>query len=256
MKLPRPIFLFNAMKIKYLAALFLLFTATSCHTQWDSESTTIESEVLSRTLAYLVYDADTTIVDKPIVYLTDGKKVIDNDVIQLLAELTTAQLIPSAYYVFLSSKDPETEVDYRNEYFFCNPDHLAFFEKELIPHVEESLPGSFTSADRHLIGFSFGGMNAAYFSAKSSMFAGFGLFSPITYPCESLTADITFSTNEDLRIFISTGQQDAEKYVDLLEPIYRTKGYQLKTLRTEGGHNFDNWNEQWEELINFLLLTD
>ncbi len=231
----------------------LLLTVASCQAQEHPESMIIESEILSRQLRFQIYDANEQVVEKPIIYLTDGQKMINHKVIPLLTELTESGRIRPAYYVFLSSIDPVTEVDYRNEYFFCNADHLRFFEQEFMPFVERQLPGTFSVEDRSLIGISFGGMNAAYFSAHATTFTGFGLLSPVTYPCQSLAQDIAFSANQNLNIYLSTGRNDAESYIDLLEPVYQAKDYRIQVVRTAGKHDFANWNQQWEDLVNFLL---
>ncbi len=113
---------------------------------------------------------------------------------------------------------------------------------------------SFTPYERLLVGISFGGLNAAYFSAKSvNLFQNFALLSPVTYPRPAVLQDIVFSQNRDLRIFLSTGQNDAEKYVAPLKSMYSGKGYTIKLLHTDGGHDFENWNSQLKQLINFFF---
>ncbi|MEM7514482.1 MAG: alpha/beta hydrolase-fold protein, partial [Bacteroidota bacterium] len=140
------------------------------------------------------------------VFLTDGKKLLDHGALPILENLTEKGSIPPAYYVFVSTVHPETGEDHRNEYFFCNENYLYFFEEELIPKVEEKTSQSFSPNNRSLIGISFGGLSAAYFSAHSTAFKNYGLLSPITYPRKEVLQDITFSTQTDLRIYLSTGQ--------------------------------------------------
>lgn len=190
---------------------------------------------------------------KPIVYVTDGNKMIENGILLQLSSLSKFGIIPPAYYVFVSTIDEDTGTDHRNDYFFCNDDYFSFFEKELIPTIEKHLNQPFEANDRSLIGVSFGGLNAVYFSAKSEKFQSFGLLSPITYPCKSVLQNIVFSKNEGLKIFISTGKNDAENYVKPLQSMYQSKDYQIKFLQTDGGHDFDNWNGQMAELLSYLL---
>lgn len=213
----------------------------------------INSTALSRTIAVYAYDADDKQTDKPIIYLTDGKKMLDHQLLPALRKLTRENKIPATYYVFVSTIDEQTGEDHRNEYFFSNPDYLQFFEEELISKVEATFPKEFTPKSRSLIGISFGGLNAAYFSAQSSAFEHFGLLSPVLYPNPSILQKIAFSKNEQLSIFISSGKNDAEQYVKDLEGIYKGKSYYLEVLYTEGGHDFENWNSQLEAVLNFFI---
>ena len=85
------------------------------------------------------------------------------------------------------------------------------------------------------MGLSFEGLNAAYFSAHSSLFEEYVLLSPITYPCSDVIQDILFLDKESLSIFLSTGQLDAEKYVQALKSIYESKGYQMEFYKRRVG---------------------
>ncbi len=225
-----------------------------CFTSLAQEQSTIfASKQLSKNITIITYDTDSSNKNKPIVYVTDGKKFIKNGSLSLIKKLSSEGKIPKAFYVFVSTIDPKTGNDYRNNYFFNNPKYIAFFEEELIPTIEKSFGQTFNPKDRSLIGISFGGLNGAYFSAKSSAFKNFGLLSPVTYPKkEELIRDISFSKNKDLNIFLSTGTNDAESYFNDLYTIYTSKNYTIKTLETKGGHDFKNWNRQLEEIFNFL----
>ena len=111
----------------------------------------------------------------------------------------------------------------------------------------------FSPFDRSLVGISFGGLNAAYFSVHSTQFQNFGLLSPVTYPCPNLGEQVAFSQREDIRIFISSGQNDAEQYVKQLTPLYQSKEYEVQIVATQGGHDFPNWNAQLKDLLHFLI---
>ncbi len=181
-------------------------------------------------------------------YFTDGNKLLDNGILESLIEHETSP----AYYVFVSTIDPVSGLDHRNEYFFCNPVYLEFFEEQVLPLVEQHLGLSFLPAQRSLIGVSFGGLNAAYFSGINESFQKYVLLSPVTYPCKIFKEKVVFSTNQDLKIFLSTGTKDAELYVRELEALYRSKGYTLETIQTEGGHDFENWLGQMTRVMQFL----
>ncbi len=232
--------------------LFILLFLTQRYISAQQESIIVKSEFLPRDVKVITYDSDPNVQVKPIVYITDGEKFINNGSLQVIKDLTSEGKISKAYYVFVSTKDPEKDTDYRNEYFFTNPNYLSFFEEELIPEIEKDLL-DISSKKRSHVGISFGGLNAAFFSAKSTKFKNFGVLSPILYPRENVYQDITFSENSNLKIFLSTGKNDAEVYTDKLKRLYKSKDYKLMTIYTEGGHNFNNWNKQLEKMLNFFL---
>ena len=212
----------------------------------------LASTVLERDIEVFIYRDESKSLDGRIHYFTDGRKVIENGGLQKIKDLIRRKVIPASTYVFVSSQDPESNEDYRNEYFFNNPDYIRFFREELIPEVESRLQRNFEATMRSLIGISFGGLNAAYFSAESQLFKNYALLSPVTYPRPALSQYIAFSSNRDLKIFISTGKNDAERYVGPLKELYESKNYEIEVKRTQGGHDFDNWNRQWGKLLNFL----
>lgn len=221
---------------------------------------TIDSKILSEKISVTTYRTIQDVEPTSIVYITDGQKMIANGALDRIKQLTTRGKIPNAYYVFVSTIDPATNEDKRNTYFFCNNDYVRFFEEELIPRVEGSLSYLDTAQyklqgtpeQRSLVGISFGGLSAAYFSGKTDIFKNYALLSPITYPCKDALSSIAFSEKKDLNIFISTGKNDAENYVGSLIQLYTSKGYRIENLKTEGAHDFENWNSQLEEVLHFL----
>ncbi len=219
------------------------------------ESFIVDSKILSEKISVTTYGVTKQGENKAIVYITDGQKMIENGALKNIKKLTAQGKIPNARYVFVGTIDAETNVDKRTSYFFCNDDYLRFFEEELVPRVEGSLSKKRTTIDRSLIGISFGGLNAAYFSAKTSLFQNYALLSPITYPCEKVLSAIAFMENKDLTIFISTGKNDAESYVAPLKKLYISKNHTVRSISTDGGHDFENWNGQLEEVLQFLIRT-
>lgn len=228
----------------------LMVTLSGCNLDFNQELTLTSEE--------LAYDFKVSIKEfgesesKPIIYLTDGESFLENELDLFIDSLTEAKLIPSAYYVFVSSVDERSGSNVRNELFFCNDDYLAFFEQKLIPEVENGIGKTFETAQRSLIGISFGGLNAAYFAVKGSSFQNVAMLSPITYPCKELNQSIAFSERKGLNLFLSTGKNDAETYLDEIYRMFQTKNYNLRVLNTEGGHDFDNWKQQFSEVLSFL----
>lgn len=235
----------------------LLFIVEPSFAQLDS--LIIESQNLNQSVKVFTYSFATYDNSKRLVYLTDGEKLIQNGALEEIIRLSNENKIQAATYVFVSTLDVnDPSIDYRNDYFFGNPSYLEFFKSELIPMIEAHLEKEekhfniqFEAQNRVLVGVSFGALNAAYFSAKSdNLFQNYALLSPITYPYKQLLQDIVFSKNENLTIFLSSGTWDAEKYVEELVQIYKTKGHQIQTIQTDGGHDFENWNQQWETVLS------
>jgi len=222
------------------------------HVFSQSDDLIINSSYLDKPVAVTVKKSTINEDDLPIIYVTDGKKFIDNGLFAEIKKLQEKGKVPPAHYVFVSTISPMDQVDYRNDYFFCNPDYLAFFQEELIPQVEQKIGKIFTRDKRSLIGISFGGLNAAYFAAQDAPFRNYALLSPVTYPCKELNQKVMFGPQKGQRIFVSTGTRDAERYVDDLLSLYNSKDFEIKESRTKGGHDFDNWKGQLEEVLLFL----
>ena len=216
---------------------------------------TVDSEHLGRSVSVTLADLSGGAPDCPVVYLTDGRKLLDHGFLLEIERLTASGEVGPAHYVFVSTVDPATGEDRRNDDFFANPAYLAFFTEELIPAAEAKLNYQVRPEDRSLVGLSFGALNAAWFAAKGAPFGNYGLLSPITYPHATLNQDIVFGPTEGQRFFVSTGTADAERYVGDLLALYRARGFAVEEVRTEGGHDFDNWRGQLSALLNFLHPT-
>ncbi|MEL6484456.1 MAG: alpha/beta hydrolase-fold protein, partial [Bacteroidota bacterium] len=190
-----------------------------------------------------------------IVYVTDGQKWLENGFLDTIDRLLEQKKLPEHFYVLVGTIDPITNEDKRNTYFFCNEDYVKFFERELVPEVESMINGKFKASHRSLVGMSFGGLNAAYFSGRTGLFGNYGLLSPITYPCDKAISSIAFSKNRGLRIILTSGKNDAENYLPDLYNTYLSKGYDVQKLFTAGSHDFENWNGQLEDILNYLTQT-
>ena len=237
------------MKTAFLLFPFLLQALSLCA---QPEPLTIVNKHLGTSVSVVLADLSGGNTGCPVIYFTDGQKLIDNGFLTEIERLTAAGEAPPAHYVFVSTVDPASGADLRNDYFFANPDYLAFFTEELLPAAEAKLDYPVTPADRSLVGISFGGLNAAWFAAKDAPFWNYGLLSPITYPHDKLNQDIVFGPSAGQRIFISTGQDDAERYVDELLGLYRNRDFVIKEVRTTGSHDFANWRGQLPALFQFL----
>lgn len=232
-----------------LAALVFL-SLFSCNSSINKELT-IKSDDLGYDFSVIIKEIGQS-GKKPIFYLTDGESHLENNLDLLLDSLTSAKLIPSAYYVFVSSIDQRSGENVRNDLFFCNDSYVSFFEQKLISEIEAEIGKTFKQEERGLIGISFGGLNAAYFVAKGNAFQNFAMLSPITYPCSELNQSIAFSERKELNLFLSSGTNDAETYLAEVHHMFQTKNHNIKVLNTDGGHDFENWKQQFPEVIQFL----
>ncbi|RKN82541.1 hypothetical protein D7Z94_01455 [Ulvibacterium marinum] len=240
---------------RILLFLFPMLTVVFANCQisaTDGEILAVDSKILSRSISVQINSLGPVSENSPFVYITDGRKMVESGTLDKLRELTGTHRIPAAHYVFVSSIDSRTGVDHRNEDFFCNPLYAQFFGEELVPLVESQMAVDSRPKNRILIGISFGALNAAYFSGRTDLFSKYALLSPITYPCDAFLKEIAFSTNKSLKIYISTGTNDAEAYIEPLKGLYLSKGYELRFIKTRGQHDFQNWNGQLETAIIFL----
>ena len=137
--------------------------------------------------------------------------------------------------VFVHNVDAATGATTREADFFRNPAYVRYFRDEL-------LGGADPTYGRTLVGISFGGLNAAYFSTQApQLFDGYALLSPITYPRPAVREDVAFAKTRPASVLLTTGRHDAERYVEVLAGLYRGRGWPTETLSTDGAHDFANW---------------
>ena len=139
--------------MRYLFAFLFFFFALSLSAQ--PKQMVIRSSQIGRPVDVFLFSPKNISQVQSIIYVTDGKKFMDNGLLEEIEKLQNKGEVPPAHYVFVSAISPTDQVDYRNEYFFCNPDYLAFFREELIPQVEKKIGQTFTQDKRSLIGISF-----------------------------------------------------------------------------------------------------
>lgn len=238
----------------FFITLLLLMPRTNGQ-ETEKVATSIQSEILNESIELIMFDTAVNKEDKPLIYFTDEGKMIRNGALGIIRKLDASEKIPKAKYIFVSTISRDTKEDKRNDYFFCNPDYVSFFEDELIPLVEGDARIKIESIQRSLVGISFGGINGAYFSGSTELFQNYALLSPITYPCGKVISNIVFSETMGLRVIRTSGMNDAEEFVRPLSNIYTSKGYTVKTLFTKGSHDFENWNSQLEVVLNFLTKS-
>ena len=216
----------------------------------------LSSEALGYDLQYRVYlpDGYESRENLPVLYVTDGQSYISRGrVPRVLDSLIEAQRIEPVIAVFVDPRDPDNlELNRRNQEFMCSADYLKFFSKELIPAIEDAYPAASDRESRTILGLSFGGLNSACFGLMGyETFFGIGMQSPANHPVPNLLPGYEESPTLPLKIFLSTGNPDDNTRANRkFRNVLRDKGYPLKYMEVQKGHNWDNW----KPLIDDVLL--
>lgn len=219
---------------------------------------TIKSEILGYDIAYQVMLPPHFKKSKkyPSLYITDGRTFLEStNADKLIYDIHKENLPTSFITIFVHSIDViDSTLNRRNEQFFCNEKYLFFFEKELIPTIDKMYPTLASGNQRYLMGFSFGGLNALYFALYgNSSFGNIAALSPITYPCPDIHQKFILNEKKAVRIFMSTGKNDAENYTEKVKIVLDIKGYDYRYIENEYGHDFENWASVINKAIGFFL---
>ncbi len=206
----------------------------------------IHSSVLGYDLQYWVYLPENAVKPLPELYITDGQSYLGsgNMVKVLDREIEEGTIVPIAA-IFIDSRDPDyQEETRRNSQFMCNVNFGKFFIGELMPQVSSIWTGADSSTRRGLMGVSFGGINAACFGMMMP-----GVFQVLILhsPASAEHLDVVNNLYREKpahssAFFVSHGSEvdnaaAAERFVATL----REKGYPVRLVTNDGGHDWDNW---------------
>jgi enterochelin esterase family protein len=132
-----------------------------------------------------------------------------------------------------------------------NAKYLTFFEKELIPAIENSFPVIKESSQRAILGESMGGLTAAYFAfAEPRLFGMAGIQSPafLTRPQIYKLCD---NPNQPIRISMTSGViSDASDASRKMKAILETNACVYRYREVNDSHSWGNWRN----LIDDILL--
>lgn len=216
----------------------------------------IESNLLDKKLQYKVYFPPLAKINKnlPVIYFNDGYRYINKGgALTILDSLIHKKIINPVVAVFLEPRDGYKKwATIRNELFLCNSKFVDFFTKEFIPAIENKYPVSKIRNDRTIVGYSFGGLAAAYLADQATgHFKNIAMQSPAFHPCQSIYDSFSEKPKKDLNIYISYGTGDDTEKQDLpMIEILENKGYPLKIKRVENGdHNWRVWKEQLDDIF-------
>jgi len=235
-------------KIRPLFLIIMLAVSIApCHGAGKLEGPfRIWSDTLSYDLQYWIYLPKDAPKDLPELYVTDGQVYLSaGEMADVLdREIEAGNIVPIAA-VFLDSRDPgDLTESRRNSQFMCNEKYGKFFVGELLPEISSRWTGADSTTHRGLMGVSFGGINAACFGMMMpGVFQVLIMHSPASAAHLKVVNQLYAERPRNpSSIFISHGGvadngPAAEQFVDTLEE----KGYPVRHIRNDGGHDWDNW---------------
>jgi len=126
-----------------------------------SDNVRIESKELNYALQYRVYTPDgVKSTDKlPTLYVADGQWYLSaGNMAKVLDDEISSGRIEPIIAIFVDNRNPDDlSENRRNQQFFCNKDYVSFYQKELLPTIDENYPTSNHREDRVIQGLSIGG---------------------------------------------------------------------------------------------------
>jgi len=206
----------------------------------------IHSEVLGYDLQYWIYLPDNASKPLPELYVTDGQSYLGaGKMAKILdSEIRDGNIVPVAA-IFIDSRDPDyPEESRRNSQFMCNVQYAKFFVGELMPEISRRWTKADPTTRRGLMGVSFGAINAACFGLMMP-----GVFQVLIMhsPASSEHLDVVDKLYQEKprhssAIFVSHGgvsdnEGAARRFVQTLQD----KGYPVRHVVNDGGHDWDNW---------------
>ena len=109
-----------------------------------------------------------------------------------------------------------------------------------------------------ILGVSFGGLNAACFGLLGfDTFSGIAMQSPANHPVENLLPAYENEPTRPIKIFLSTGaSRDNSADNRRFRKILKDKGYEMKYMQTDEGHNWDNWRPLIDDVFLYYYGKD
>jgi enterochelin esterase-like enzyme len=206
----------------------------------------ITSKVLGYDLQYWVYLPNKFSKPIPELYITDGQVYLGSGKMKDLLdeEIESGKIAPIAA-IFVDSRDPDYPEDTRrNNEFMCKTDYAKFYVGELMPEVSRRWTGADLSTHRGIMGVSFGAINSACFGIMMP-----GIFQVLIMqsPGSDKHLDVINGLYQEKptgesAIFISHGgPQDNEAAARRFVQTLEDKGYPVRHVSNDGGHDWDNW---------------
>jgi enterochelin esterase family protein len=219
----------------------------------------------------------------PVLYVTDGSDFWDPQMgaMTVVADnLIAAGRIEPVMAVFPDAWDPEHTVNRRESEFLERPaDYARFLAEELIPWVDATYPTDPRRERRAIVGTSYGGVGAAFFSAlQPEAFEGVVMFSPAVWALGSPESLDNPARAESLREMTALLEAEARACEagecasrgqrtiitsgipewdvgDLsgLAATFEAIGLDYLVLQTREGHSWGAWSGLTDEVLEFLF---
>jgi len=245
-----------------ILAILLLVSGAAAADGTLTPNIRISSATLGYDLQYRVYvpEGVETESDLPVLYITDGSDYIRHGKMpRVLNRVIGDNDIKPIVAVFVDARDPDhLKRNRRNSQFLCNPDYVKFYVEELIPVVEKIYPVGRSRDHRGILGLSFGATNAACFGLLGyETFADIGMHSPANHPVKALLPTYEKMPLLPLRMFLSTGRQpdDNTQANRKFRTVLKEKGYRMKYIETNRGHDWDNWRPLIDDVLLYFYAS-
>jgi enterochelin esterase-like enzyme len=196
------------------------------------------------------------------VYVTDGQNYLDETLgkmVTVLDNLIEDAIINPLIVVFLDPRDPgnlsndRRGMEYRNNINFVN-----YITQELIPDIDGSYKTNTSSDARAILGASYGGYNAEFFSIEASdYFHNIGMNSPYLHPNGdyNIDAELQAANLDDLKLYLSYGvfDSDGERYFSRLANIFTQKEKEYNSTIIGDGHTWQNWSRVIADALEYFF---
>ena len=206
----------------------------------------IYSATLGYDLQYWIYLPEKARKPLPELYVTDGQVYLSaGEMADLLDdEIENGNIAPVAA-IFVDSRDPDfPEETRRNNEFMCKVDYAKFFIGELMPQISNRWTGADASTRRGVMGVSFGAINSACFGMMMpGVFQVLIMHSPASSEHLNVINELyQEKPRNSSAIFISHGgPQDNEAAARRFVQTLEEKGYPIRHVSNDGGHDWNNW---------------
>lgn len=195
----------------------------------------------------------------PILYVTDGYEYMHEkmgNMVTILDNLIYLKKIKPLVVVFIDHREPINRSNNRRmQELAMNEHYLNFVTEELIPKVEKSYPVSTRPEDRGILGASFGGLTAAYFSfSKPQVFGLAGIQSPSFWFRPEI---FTFCDNPEkppVKTYLTTGTiNDAQEGAEKMESILNKNTCAFQYKEVHQGHSWGNWRDLIDDMLIYFF---
>ncbi len=224
----------------------------------------INSSNLGYSCQYRVYTPAgySNLSSLPTIYVTDGQNYLDNNMgkmITVLDNLIADKTIQPVIAIFLDPRDPNNLSNDRRGNEYRNNQHFAdYITKELIPVIDANYKTSNSADARAVMGASYGGYNAAYFSvAAKDYFHNIGINSAYLHPNGNYNIDSELQAAhlDNMKLYLSYGTFDAngERYFNRLKNIFDAKGKAYDYTIVGDGHTWQNWSRVIGDALEYFF---